>query len=221
MRIPRDWTFKNRDIARDFDRHVREQLPWYDLTTGVIAHIARHYIPEGGIVYDIGASTGNIGRAISDVLNKRKATFIPIDNSPEMASKYSGPGKLQVVDATFFDFEPFDLAICFLVLMFIKPSERARFLSKLKAKIKPGGAIVIFDKCIPVSGYIATVMWRLALAGKIAAGIEAKEVLAKELSLAGVQRPLDPSELQGAIEIFRFGDFAGWILEYLTPTKSA
>ena len=51
------------------------------------------------------------------------------------------------------------------------------------------------------------------LAGKVAAGVNAREVLAKELSLAGVQRPLAQHELPGAVEIFRFGDFAGWIIE--------
>lgn len=120
FQIPRDWTFKTSGVANHFDRHVREQLPWYELTTGVIAHVARHYIPEGGLVYDIGASTGNV----------------------------------------------------------------------------------------------ATVLWRLALAGKVAAGADARDVIAKELSLSGVQRPLHPDELTGAVEIFRFGDFAGWIIEH-------
>jgi hypothetical protein len=79
--------------------------------------------------------------------------------------------------------------------------------------LRPGGAIIIFDKCEPASGYVATVLWRLALAGKAAAGVEAKEILAKELSLGGVQRPISPRELDPATEIFRFGDFAGWVIE--------
>jgi tRNA (cmo5U34)-methyltransferase len=54
----------------------------------------------------------------------------------------------------------------------------------------------------------------LTLAGKVAAGVPAEEIVAKELSLGGVQRPLDPRELgPGFIEWFRFGDFAGWLAE--------
>ena len=30
MDIPREWTFENTKVASGFDRHVREQLPWYD-----------------------------------------------------------------------------------------------------------------------------------------------------------------------------------------------
>ena len=213
MTIPRDWTFKTSDVATEFDQHVREQLPWYDLTTGVVAHVARHYIPEGGRVYDIGASTGNIGAALADTLISRRAEFIPIDNSAAMADIYQGPGNLIVADAAEYDYEPFDLAVLFLCLMFVPPSKREAFVGRLRQRLRPGGAIIIFDKCEPVTGYVATVLWRLALAGKAAAGVDAREILAKELSLGGVQRPINPQEIAPATEIFRFGDFAGWVIE--------
>jgi tRNA (cmo5U34)-methyltransferase len=214
MKIPHNWTFKSEEIAAGFDEHVHEQLPWYDLTTGVIAHIARHYIPESGMVYDIGASTGNIGKAISDTLEERHARFVAFDNSESMKERYKGPGSLIVADALTFEYEPFDFAVCFLVLMFVPPAKRRGLIAKLKAQTNTGGALVIFDKCRPVAGYVSTVMSRLALAGKVAAGVNAREIVEKELSLSGVQRPLDPEELgTDAQEIFRFGDFAGWIIE--------
>jgi tRNA (cmo5U34)-methyltransferase len=219
MKIPHDWTFKSAEVAAGFDKHVHEQLPWYDLTTGVIAHVARHYIPEGGMVYDIGASTGNIGKALSDTLETRHARFVALDNSESMKANYSGPGSLTVSNALTFEYEPFDFAVCFLVLMFIPPSKRAGLIAKLRAQTNPGGALVVFDKCQPVHGYVATVMSRLALAGKVSAGVDAREIIAKELSLAGVQRPIDPRELGGdAQEIFRFGDFAGWVIESPSAT---
>jgi tRNA (cmo5U34)-methyltransferase len=213
MTIPRDWTFQTSDVANEFDQHVREQLPWYDLTTGVVAHVARHYIPEGGRVYDIGASTGNIGAALADTLISRRAEFVPIDNSAAMADIYRGPGDLIVADAADFDYQPFDLAVLFLCLMFVPPSKREGFVSRLRDRLRPGGAIIIFDKCEPATGYVATVLWRLALAGKAAAGVDAREILAKELSLGGVQRPINPQEIAPSTEIFRFGDFAGWVIE--------
>ena len=214
MDIPRNWTFKDAGVAEGFDRHVREQLPWYDLTTGVIAHIARHYIPEKGLVYDIGASTGNIGNAIAETLNARAARLIAIESSAQMADLYAGPGEIMIVDATEFKFEPCDFIVCFLVLMFINPSLRGGLIKRMIEALRPGGAMVVVDKCAPVTGYPSVVLQRLALAGKIAAGISAAEVVEKELSLGGVQRPLSSKELpSSAIEIFRFGDFAGWLIE--------
>ena len=214
MNIPRDWTFKNIEVADGFDRHVREQLPWYDLTTGVVAHFARHYIPHQGLVYDIGASTGNVGRAIADTLKSRSAHLVGIESAHEMANHYAAPGELVIGDAVSFDYKPFDLTICFLVLMFLSPERRSELLRHLIAQAKPGAAILIFDKSQPVAGYPSVIMQRLALAGKVSAGVKADEVIAKELSLAGAQRPLHDCELpRNAIEIFRFGDFAGWVIE--------
>ena len=213
MDIPREWTFKNTKVALDFDRHVREQLPWYDLVTGAVAHIARHYIPHNGLVYDIGASTGNIGRAIEETIAERKARLIGIEASAEMCARYKAPGELVQIDALDYRFQPYDLAICYLVLMFLPIGKRQEFIDYLKSLIKPGGALLIVDKCEAATGYEATVFWRLTLAGKIAAGVDAESVIAKELSLSGVQRPLNPAMLgDDAVQWFRFGDFAGWIV---------
>ena len=213
MDIPREWTFENTKVASGFDRHVREQLPWYDLVTGAVAHIARHYIPRNGLVYDIGASTGNIGQAIEETIVERKAKLVGIEASAEMCARYKAPGELVQIDALDYRFQPYDLAICYLVLMFLPVGKRQEFIDYLKSLIKPGGALLIVDKCEAATGYEATVFWRLTLAGKIAAGVDAESVIAKELSLSGVQRPLDPAMLgNDAVQWFRFGDFAGWIV---------
>lgn len=213
--IPSNWTFKDDGVAAGFERHVREQLPWYDLATGAVAHVARHYIPEGGTVYDLGASTGNIGRALAPTLDARHAKLIPVEASKEMAERYTGPqrGRLIVGDVRYIDYEPFDLAVAFLTLMFLPVADRPALLRELVAKRRPGGAIVILDKTEAARGYAATVLWRLALAGKVSAGVPPEEIIAKELSLGGVQRPLDPAVLgPNALEFFRFGEFAGWLI---------
>jgi len=213
MKIPREWTFENTSVASSFDTHVREQLPWYDMVTGAIAHIARHFIPKNGLVYDIGASTGNVGRAIAETLKERKAQLVGIESSAEMCAQYQASGELVHIDALDYRFQPFDLAVCNLLLMFMPIEKRQDFINNLKSLIKKGGALIIVDKCEAASGYEATVFWRLTLAGKVAAGVDAESVIAKELSLSGVQRPLDPAMLgDEATMWFRFGDFAGWII---------
>jgi tRNA (cmo5U34)-methyltransferase len=212
--IPRNWTFKTADIASGFDRHVREQLPWYDLTTGVVSHVARHYIPDGGLVYDIGCSTGNIGKAIAGTLEDRGAKLVGVDNSEAMRAKYEGPGEFVCAQAEKFDYQSFDVAILFLSLMFVPVDKRRDLMDKLRCRCRKGGVIVVFDRCNPTGGYPSLVLSRLTLAGKIASGVPANEVLAKEISLIGVQRPIDPKVLgEHAVEVFRFGDFAGWLIE--------
>ena len=117
----KDWSFKSKRTAKIFDTHVREQLPWYDLATRLVAHIARHYVSINGLVYDIGASTGNIGLAIEETLKTRKAKIIAIEESKEMAQRYrhSENSSLIIADACDLEYEKFDLCVCFLSLLFI------------------------------------------------------------------------------------------------------
>jgi len=213
MEIPKEWTFEDAAVAGAFDDHVREQLPWYDMATKAVAHIARHFIPKEGLVYDIGASNGNIGRALEPVIRERKATLVGIESSAEMCALYNAPGEVKHDDALEYDYQDYDLAVCFLTFMFLPVKRRQKLLDILKQKINDGGALIIVDKCLPSKGYHAAVFWRLTLAGKLAAGANPASIIAKELSLSGVQRPLDPAILgPDASEWFRFGEFAGWLI---------
>ena len=217
-RIPEHWTFQDRNIADTFDDHVREQLPWYDLVTEAIAHMARNYLPEHGLIYDIGASTGRLGRLLADDLDARKARLIAIEQAQEMADRYDAPGELVIDDVRNITFAPYDVAICNLVLMFLPPIDRTTLLDHLAETAKPGAAVIIVDKTEHHPGYLGTVLSRWTLAAKLTQGAQPTDVLAKELSLTGIQRPLTPNEAPGTLW-FRFGDFAGWLWEPNPPTN--
>lgn len=215
MKVPSNWTFKSDEIATHFDEHVREQLPWYDLATSAVVTIARHYIHDKARVYDLGASTGNIGRALSDVLRDRDAHFEAIEVSREMVKQYNGPGKM--INRSIIDVEPeqFDLAVAFLVFMFLPPDKVEPTLQVWTQAIKPGGALIIVERFLPPAGYLSIVNSRLTLTEKLNAGVDPLEIIEKELSLAGAQRPLNHYMIEafGGVEFFRFGDFAGYIIE--------
>jgi tRNA (cmo5U34)-methyltransferase len=215
LEIPADWSFASSDIARRFDRHVREQLPWYELASGLAAHVARHYLPEGGLVYDLGASTGNVGRILEPTLKARGARLIAVEREPEMAAAYDGPGELLVADVRDVEYERFDVAIAFLLFMFIPAADRGKLLHRLTTAMKEGGAVIVFDKDEPPGGYLGTVVRRLTLAGKVATETPAEEIVAKELSLEGVQRPV-PRGWPSGVELFRFGEFFGSVVERVT-----
>lgn len=216
--IPAHWTFENKAVAERFNRHVREQLPWYDHLMNCIVLTGAHYIPRNGLVYDDGASTGNVGRALAPYLLDRKATLVSIEPAKEMSAnaKKAGlpPGRWVAEDALKFKFEQFDFAVLNLVLMFMPVGKRAAFLRKLKSLLRPGGAIVVVDKVVAPAGYLGTVLRRMAIKWKLEAGAKPEEIVEKELSLGGVQRPIGEFVIpSGATEFFRFGEFAGWIIE--------
>lgn len=194
---------------------MREQLPWYELATGIVAHLGRAYLPEGGRMYDLGASTGNITRALENEIVKRNVQAISLDNSSQMADLWHGIGTLDIADVRTYNYQPYDFGVCFLLLMFLPPVQQLSTFEALYEKLNPGGALVIFERTATFNGYLGTVMNRLALAGKVATGVSADDIVRKELSLSGAQRPLEPTSPllnhPDVNEVFRFGDFAGWI----------
>lgn len=152
MQIPESWTFKSDDVAQHFDMHVREQLPWYDNLTSLVAVLAKHYLPEGAVAYDIGASTGNLGAALADIIKERKIEWLGIDNAESMKKVYRAPGRLEIADAIDFPFKPFDLAVCFLSMMFMPADRRREWLRKMLGLMKTGGAFIVIDRQQPMGG---------------------------------------------------------------------
>lgn len=215
FKVPDEWSFNNPHVIEHFDAHVRESLPWFDIATEAVVHIARCFVPWGGVVIDVGASTGNIGRALNSILRQRNALFFPFDSSPGMKAVYAGPGILAIEDAVQYDFSAKrpDLVICFLSLMFVPVRHRETVIRNMKCALAPGGAIIVVDKTEPKEGYTGTVNYRLTLAAKYKAGATPEEIIRKELSISGLQRPLSAVELSGFVEFFRFGDFVGAVWE--------
>lgn len=214
MNIPEQWTFKSASVAAGFDNHVREQLPWYELATQLVAVIGRHYISQGSIVYDIGASTGNIGKSLEQSIKHNHATLYAIEESQEMAKRYTGPGILEIRNCLEYTYEPHDLSVLFLVLMFIPYAKRESFLKRIYNLLNHGGAMIIMDKIEMPYGYSGSILRKMALAWKINAGVNADEILQKELSLSGYQRPITEKILPGnPVRFFQSGEFVGWLIE--------
>ena len=210
----KDWTFEARDIAKGFTKHVNQHLPWYPLATNLINCIAENYLPEEGTLLDIGASRGNITLRLHDLLVARRALPKSYEISKEMVKEFEGVGEVYLKDAEEID-EYFDVAICYLTLMFNSIEKRARILDKLRLKMREGGCVIIVEKFDVVEGgYSSTVLRRMTMRQKLDCGVDANEILDKELSLAGVQRPLRVAELDEffTTEFFRVGEFRGFIL---------
>jgi tRNA (cmo5U34)-methyltransferase len=99
-------------------------------------------------------------------------------------------------------------------MMFIPVHERKRVIDRLRANLLKGGVLVVVDKVCDHGGYFATVLKRLTMQFKLQQGAKPEDVLNKEMSLAGVQIPIDPAILGAdAKQFFRMGEFAGWVIE--------
>lgn len=213
MRIPENWTFKNKNVVDNFDSHVIEQLPWYPLATKMVEHLIRAYLPNDGLLVDFGCSTGNITKEAKSIITTRNARAISIDNSNEMANAFKGYGELIIGDMENCDYPNFDVGVCFLSIMFMKICNREKFINSLIEKCNRGGAIIIVDKLQSFNGYLGTVISRLTLSNKILSGCSHKEIIEKELSISGVQRPMRENDINGFTKWLQIGEFAGFIFE--------
>lgn len=220
MDIPRYWTFKSKHIAEHFDAHVRQQLPWYDMASDLAVFIARHFISARSLIYDIGGSTGNLGRRLGDVIAHTKSRYIIIDSSAEM-KEHARPFMFHHSDATTYQYRAFNICFLFLVLMFIQPFGRRKLLSILQQKCIPGGVVIIFDRLEQEAGLIGSAFNRFGFNMKIQAGAREADVIRKELSLAVAQYPLAANEIEsvfpGTSIAFKCGNFIGYV--YQKPTE--
>lgn len=216
----KSWTFETPEIAKSFDSHVREQLPWYDMVTESVGYIIRNYLPQDGTVIDIGASTGNLIDKILPLIEERNGTVVAIEKSPDMvnilSSKYNGDDRVIILKDNVIDLKiPYaEVYVLFLTLMFIPIEHREYVLNKIRQRCTFGGAIIVVDKICDHEGYFSTVLKRLTMHFKLQQGAKAEDVLTKEMSLAGIQIPIDPAILgSDAKQFFRMGEFAGWVIE--------
>ena len=214
------WTFETPEIAAGFDDHVREQLPWYDMVTDAVCYIVRNYLTDDNTVVDVGASTGNMIHKLMPLLLERKAYAVALEKSPTMVEvlkkRFERHHNVSVVcdDVRHGGVNKTQVIVVFLTLMFIPVHERQRVRDRLKANLLKGGVLVVVDKVCDHGGYFATVLKRLGMHWKIQQGAKLEEVTTKEMSLAGVQIPFDPSMLGAdAKQFFRMGEFAGWVVE--------
>jgi tRNA (cmo5U34)-methyltransferase len=210
-----DWTFNSKQIAESFDSHVREQLPWYDLASETVAIIARNYLRQNGVVYDIGCSTGNIAKRMVSLIQERACDFYGIDTSGDMICRQQTDwGEAIHADALDYHYEPFSVAVCFLTLSFLTVDEREALIVRLRGACESGGVIIVVDKFEAPGGYAGTVLRRITTAWKLINGASPSDILSKELSLSGVQRPLNRDELPSdAVRFFQLGEFQGWIIQ--------
>ena len=215
----KDWSFRN--FAEDFDAHVNGQLPWYPMVSEATAFIAKNYIPHGGLVYDIGCSTGNITKKLLPTIKDRNAKIFGIDEEESMIQTYvknfidDNCVSSECWSAENYDYEPFDVAIVFLTTMFIEAKLQEDFLNYLYDKCNEGGCIILVDKTNDDYGYISTVFKRLTMHFKVLNGLNSQDILDKELMLSGVQRPIKDvtGYLPCAKQFFQMGEFKGWVIE--------
>lgn len=205
MRSRGRWSFGG-GLPRVFDQHVRRSIPGYDeLHDLCVKLIAQH--PGARRILDLGCSTGTLSRRL-----KRDGTVIVgVDREPGMvaeAHQRDPSGTYICADLDDFDFGTADATFALYVLQFVPRMKRPALLSRLRARLEPGGFLLLAEKVSAPNPTLET-KWREEYhAFKRAQGFSSEEIRAKDESLEGVLVPLTERDNEQLLRNAGFSDIA-------------
>lgn len=190
------WTF-NEEVSLEFDHHVRQSVPFYDLIQSSLVALSDYFVTPSGLIYDLGCSTGETIALIEKRHPTKNLRFIGIDNSESMLqqalmkNKYNHRAIFKAQSLENYSFEEksrFILSI--LTLQFIPIGKRKQIIQNIFESLHEGGAFVIVEKTLASSPLFQDIFTHLQYDMKIQSGLTPKEILLKEESLRGTMAPL-------------------------------
>lgn len=152
------WEF-DAEVADVFTDMLSRSIPNYDTMRSLCYKVGRNFIPEKGVIGDIGCSNG---LAVKEyVENFPDATFCLNDISEPMLdvcrSVYLGSPNVKISSKDLREGLPFDkanLVISCLTLQFTPIEYRQNILGNIYDSLEKGGALVLVEKVLGNSAEI-------------------------------------------------------------------
>lgn len=188
----------NEKVADVFPDMLKRSIPGYHEIIRGIGAIARHFITEGGLVYDLGCSLGAATISIREQVTGCDFQVIAVDASTAMVercrrqfSMYKSCSNIEVLcaDITKMSFTPCDLVVLNFTLQFIEPPLRAELLKRLADSVKPGGALILSEKVCFSDERLDALMQKMHIDFKKANGYSDLEIAQKRAALENVLIP--------------------------------
>lgn len=237
--IPRDAIFAtpldklasfsfDEQVASVFPDMIKRSIPGYSHIIGMAGVIAKRYVPEGGRVYDLGASLGATTLSVAKQLEQlQQVEFITVDNSPAMTERCASilaenlPKRRVTTlcgDIRNLDYQPCDLILLNFTLQFLPPNDRQPLLAKLYKALRPGGALIISEKIHFKDPRQAQLLYELHHDFKRANGYSDMEISQKRTALEDVMLTNTPEEHHQRLLDLGFSLVTQWF-QYLNFTS--
>jgi len=142
-----------------FDDMLDRSVPYYAEIQRMVAELAADFAEPGGVVYDLGCSTGTTFLAIDRLLADRPDIgFVGLDSSPEMLSRArdklrrEGIGRscdLRLADFNHgVDLPGASVVIMLLTLQFVRPLHRECLLGGVYRNLREKGCVILVEKVL-------------------------------------------------------------------------
>lgn len=194
------WSF-TKEVSEEFEKHVRQSVPLYDLIQSSIAHLSDYYVQKNGVVYDLGCATGETLLQIQNRHPDKHLNLIGVDNSPHMIEKSKEkliqyPG-VELVSSDIEDFQfslKSNFILSILTLQFIPFADREEILKRVFDHLHEGGAFICVEKTTAGNPTTQNIFTHIHYEIKQESGLSYEEILLKEKLLRGVMTPISISE---------------------------
>lgn len=202
------WTFEG-DICHTFDDHVAKSVPLYNEGHQIIVWLARYFLSENSICYDIGSSTGVLIEKLNKQI-KKDINYIGIEPSKGMydyaTSKFKNLTNINFINSDILEInlEKNDLVISYFTLQFIKQVNRQDVVNKIYNSLNVGGAFILYEKTRDNNPKFNDILAQLYIDFKTSNGYSDEEILAKQRSLIGV---MDPNTVEDNYKLLQNSGF--------------
>ena len=218
------WNFDS-GVAKKFDLHIKKSIPMYEECYQIITDSSDYFIKDKSTVYDLGCSTGNLIKKLSNHhKHKKNLDFIGIDSSSEMISFAKKNkvlnSKFTTRDINKVKFKKNSMTVLFYTLQFIDIAKRQDLINKIYDSLEKGGALFLFEKVRASDGRFQDIMYSAYEEFKIRNKFSDEEIMSKKRSLIGVLEPfssqdnLDILNKAGFVDIntiFKYISFEGFL----------
>ena len=142
------------EVASVFDDMIARSVPFYKETQELVRKLVVKNVNDGGLVYDLGSSTGSTLIDIA-VHSDKKLRLVGLDNSEAMVERARKKARAYGVDVEFvladileYDYQEAEAFLANYTLQFIRPLKRGEFVAKIYEWLKPGGIFLCSEKII-------------------------------------------------------------------------
>ncbi|WP_263833019.1 carboxy-S-adenosyl-L-methionine synthase CmoA [Sulfurospirillum oryzae] len=214
------------DVAVVFDDMLERSIPFYKEVIDLTCKTICLHVKEGARIVDLGCSTANTLLALHKMSNK-SYHLLGIDNAEAMlhlarqkVHAYGAKIELISADITQVDLSLQDAIIANYMLQFIRPLQRAEFVSKIYEALAPNGFFVFSEKIVFEDKELNKQMIDLYYDFKRQQGYSDFEIAQKREALENVLIPYTEDENKEMLRnagfdtietIFKWGNFATFI----------